>query len=302
MDLQSVRVFVSVAHEGSLKRAAEAAYLSPSRVSQIVAQLEREVGCDLLDRSARALKLTKNGVKFVELFDPVLTHWTTAETEFGQFSHGAPVVISLGFFSSAGYKILPMLMREVATKHDGIVILPRSYRYSHEVCSAVSSGKVDLGIVRAPLSDSSLSATKIVTDRFVVCFSTGQAPDRGSSAGELLRSNTVFAYPADSPSDVGNQSRSLIKRVAGTQAHTLSVTDTLSMLSMVSAGQGVAVIPFSSMDLNVPNVSFIDLEDSPALEISLCWRQTSIPRKVKEHIPTFVKAVSALQFTSAHKT
>lgn len=61
MDLDALRVFVKVAELGNFTRAGEHLGLSKSRASIRVQELEAELGCRLLHRSTRTVRLTSDG-------------------------------------------------------------------------------------------------------------------------------------------------------------------------------------------------------------------------------------------------
>src|SRR4030088_3825473 len=61
MDLRQLEYFVAVAEEQNFTRAAERVHISQSGVSAQIRQLERELGAELFDRSARIATLTVAG-------------------------------------------------------------------------------------------------------------------------------------------------------------------------------------------------------------------------------------------------
>jgi DNA-binding transcriptional LysR family regulator len=61
MELRQLEYLVAVTEEGSFTRAARRVHISQSGVSAQVRQLEQELGADLLDRSGRAVTLTRAG-------------------------------------------------------------------------------------------------------------------------------------------------------------------------------------------------------------------------------------------------
>src|SRR5690349_23964022 len=61
MELRQLEYLVAVAEEANFTRAAQRVRISQSGVSAQVRQLEREVGAALIDRSARAARLTDAG-------------------------------------------------------------------------------------------------------------------------------------------------------------------------------------------------------------------------------------------------
>jgi DNA-binding transcriptional LysR family regulator len=65
MDIDSVRIFVRVAELGSFTRASEQLGLSKARASIRIQELEAELGCRLLLRSTRAVRLSEDGEQFL---------------------------------------------------------------------------------------------------------------------------------------------------------------------------------------------------------------------------------------------
>src|SRR5205823_4449411 len=66
MELRQLEYFVAVAEERNFTRAAERVHISQSGVSAQIRQLERELGADLFDRSARTATLTVAGKAALE--------------------------------------------------------------------------------------------------------------------------------------------------------------------------------------------------------------------------------------------
>ncbi len=61
-----LRYFVTVAEEGQITRAAKKLYIAQPALSQAIAQLESELGLQLLERHARGVRLTAAGAAFLE--------------------------------------------------------------------------------------------------------------------------------------------------------------------------------------------------------------------------------------------
>ena len=71
MDTMQLSCFVEVAAQISFSKAAEALHVSQPTVSQIKA-LEDELGCALLARSTRTVRLTDDGFAFLEYANDIL--------------------------------------------------------------------------------------------------------------------------------------------------------------------------------------------------------------------------------------
>src|SRR3546814_15261198 len=64
MELRQIRNFVKIVDLGSLSRAAEAVHIAQSALSLQIANLEDELGCQLLSRSSRGVVPTDEGMQF----------------------------------------------------------------------------------------------------------------------------------------------------------------------------------------------------------------------------------------------
>jgi DNA-binding transcriptional LysR family regulator len=72
LDARRLRVLHEVNLRGSVTAAAAVLHVTPSAVSQQLAQLEREAGCDLLERSGRGVVLTHAGTALARHAEDVL--------------------------------------------------------------------------------------------------------------------------------------------------------------------------------------------------------------------------------------
>src|SRR5207253_1388064 len=66
MQFEALQVFCDVARHRSFSQAAQANSVTQSAASQIVSQLERRMGVQLIDRSTRPLQLTSLGQTYYE--------------------------------------------------------------------------------------------------------------------------------------------------------------------------------------------------------------------------------------------
>jgi LysR family transcriptional regulator for bpeEF and oprC len=72
----AMQVFVRVAECGSFSRAAETLDLSNGTVTTCVRKLEKHLGVTLIDRDTRRLRLTEQGLTYVQRCREVLEPWT----------------------------------------------------------------------------------------------------------------------------------------------------------------------------------------------------------------------------------
>lgn len=81
IDLNRIQMFAQVVEQGSFTKAAKVLGLTKATVSRKVAELESDVGAQLLFRTTRALKLTETGSRYFNRIQHVLLDLHTAEKQ-----------------------------------------------------------------------------------------------------------------------------------------------------------------------------------------------------------------------------
>src|SRR3954469_18909995 len=108
LDVRRLRVLREVAVCGSFSAAAEALHFTQSAVSQQIAALEREAGTQLVERSARGVRLTEAGEALVCHADAILAPPQAAERDLEAIAGLRGGRIRVVAFPSAGASLMPM--------------------------------------------------------------------------------------------------------------------------------------------------------------------------------------------------
>lgn len=82
--LQALHIFMRVAQLGSFTKAGDSLGLSKTHVSNVVQQLEKQLGCRLLHRTTRSVSLTQDGQLCVERSAVLLDEYQELESLFQQ--------------------------------------------------------------------------------------------------------------------------------------------------------------------------------------------------------------------------
>ncbi|MFK0168702.1 LysR family transcriptional regulator [Streptomyces sp. NPDC090306] len=200
MELRQLEYFVAVADERNFTRAAERVHISQSGVSAQIRRLERELGAELFDRSARVVTLTVAG-------KAVLEHARTALAAAGAVSRVAGEVtdlvrgrLTVGMV--AGCTLAPFFDALAAfhRAHPGVEVSLLEDR-SDRLADDVRSGALDVALVgTADDAPEGLETQVVVRERLVVAFPPGH-PLAGRSR---LGLRDVVAHPvACMPSGTG---------------------------------------------------------------------------------------------------
>jgi DNA-binding transcriptional LysR family regulator len=117
-----LRVLLEVFRTGSIAGAARALKLSPSAVSHQLAKLEDEAGVGLVERNAQSLRLTEAGRRLAVRAQEVTDILTAAEKDLLARARVDAGELRIGFFASAGYRLLPLALSRFATRFPGVAL------------------------------------------------------------------------------------------------------------------------------------------------------------------------------------
>lgn len=198
MDIALLRLFETVAQERSFSRAGQKLFRSQPAISLAVKRLEEDLGAQLIDRSARTLRLTDAGrevMAYVKQFLALERKMRLALAELRDLRAGKLVI-------GANESTALYLLRHVESfrqRHPGIdVELRRSL--SSRIPEAVLDGSLELGAISYDPGDPKLRTDRLYEDRltFVVSPEHRFAARREVGIAELGK-ETFIAHNVVSP-------------------------------------------------------------------------------------------------------
>ena len=105
-DLRHLRLFLAVAEERNFTRAAERVHMAQQAVSKAVAQLERELGVELLERTTREVRLTPAGAALLAAGPDALAGVERAFAAAVEVGRGLAGTVRLGATPALGLTVL----------------------------------------------------------------------------------------------------------------------------------------------------------------------------------------------------
>lgn len=176
LDLDAVQAFVLVADMQSFTRAAEALYTTQSAISLKLKRLEQRLGRRLLERTPRQVRLSSDGISFLDAARALLT---AHERALGRME-SATVRLALGISDHIAGDGLPLVLAQVNAFDPGVVIEVR-VGASRDVLAMFDRGEIDAAIVRR---DGERSDGELIQEERMGWFA---APQWQARAGEPLR-------------------------------------------------------------------------------------------------------------------
>ena len=197
MSLQYLRVFAyidEVARAGSIRKAAEALFITPSALDRRVQDLEKELGTELFERHARGMRLTAAG----ELF---LHHVRAQRADFerihGEIEHLKGLrrgTVAIAASQALAFSVLPELLNRFRRANPGISFKVRICD-RQAVVAALRSFDADLGVVYNVQPSADLTTLFQVEQRLCAVM-TAKHP---LAAQETVKMRDCLQYPLAMP-------------------------------------------------------------------------------------------------------
>jgi DNA-binding transcriptional LysR family regulator len=274
-DLRQLRHFIAVAERLHFGRAAAALHISQPPLSRSIRDLESRVGATLLARTRRRVELTPEGARFLEEARRILAQLERAVQEVGSMAAGAGGRLRLGFVSLADYGVLPTLLSNYKAARPRVELALREM-LSPDQAAALMAGELDFGLLLPPVADADLEHIVVQRERFVAALPARHRLARARTrlaVRELAGDAFVMAPRAIAPG-LHDIVAALAARAGFAPRVAQEAIQMQTVVSLVSSGLGVALVPASVANLGRRGVVYRELADShPRLDVWLAWRK-----------------------------
>ncbi len=271
-DMRQLRYFVAVAETLSFTQAAQRLHMSQPPLSQQIRALEDDLGVRLLDRNKRRVLLTGPGRLFLEEARKILAQAEAARLSVSGAAAGYTGRLRLAYAGSVAFHpTLPHALLNLSDVAPGIRVELREM-YSEQQYMALAARQIDAGFVRARAKDARLEQeTELRTiDREPLLLAL---PATHALAGrERIHLHEVakepfVTQPRALSTTLYDTLVQLAARVGFYPAIRQEVQQVTAMLTLVSAGVGLALVPASLRAVQLEGVRMIPLEDENAYQL-----------------------------------
>lgn len=270
--------FIAVAEELHFGLAAERLQMTQPPLSRQIQQLERELETKLFDRTSRRVELTQAGRALLPSARRLIDLAAKAAADVRSVGQGAAGTLTIAYTAMAGQAVIPDLVRRATAAFPQVSLLLKELVTVEQV-EGIEKGTVDIGLMRPLLTRPQLERRPVYRERLVVAASRESdlalegAPVRLIDLVDeplLMYSPGVARYFHDLLLSmfVAAGVHPRISQYAG-QIPTL--------LALVSAGLGVALVPESAARICPEPVALLPVHDKDPservnrVELDLVW-------------------------------
>jgi len=284
-DLRQLRHFIAVAERLHFGRAAAALHMSQPPLSRSIRDLELRLGATLLARTRRKVELTPEGARFLEEARRLLAQLEHAVLEVERMAAGGGR-LRLGFVSLADYGVLPSLLKAYKVARPGVALALREM-LSPDQAAALAAGELDFGLLLPPVAGADLEHIVVQRERFVVALPARHrlARSRGRIAMRELAAEAFVMVPREIAPGLYDMIAELATRAGFAPRVAQEAIQMQTVVSLVSSGMGVAVVPASVANLGRRGVAYRQISDPhPRLDLWLAWRRGALGAAAREFV------------------
>ena len=277
MDINQLRCFVTVGKELHFGRAAQRLEMMPASLSRFIRILEEDLGVRLLNRSTRNVSLTAEGAIFFDEASKLIDQFDALSRRFKSGLKDERRTLRIGAIDSAARGLVPALLNLF------VPLYPTSDIHIIEdktinLIPKLKSGWLDMIFIRAPqVIDSSLAIRFITRESCVLAVPLNHPLAGRSQVAVNDFQHEAMIIPDRRTRPHSHELTMSLFKLAGLTPHIAQFAEEKqTILSLVSAGLGLAVVPASYRTMNSESVSYIALdlpEQIKGLPLSIAWQK-----------------------------
>lgn len=272
MELRQLKYFLVLAEELHFSRAAQRLAISQPPLSVAIRQLEEELGAQLFERTSKEVRLTAAGLHLRGQAQDIMAQAQRVRQDMRAIAQGIQGSIRLGFVGSSIYRGLPEALESFRARHP-LVRIDMLELNSAEQIVALHHERLDLGLLHATRTPAGLESHTLVSEPFMACLPAGHAL---ASQSELrvrqLSSERMVLFSREVSPDYHQQIWQICQSEGFTPELHHEVRHWLSVLSMVSLGQGVSLVPACLQRVGFPGLAFARIAgDHPQSQMQAMW-------------------------------
>lgn len=258
IDTLGVQAFIAIADHGSFQKAADALHISQTALTRRLQNLEAFLGVTLVERTTRAVSLTRIGADFLPQAQRLLTDLATALQEIVETGKAQRGDVSIACVPTAGVQYLPQIMRRYAQRYPNNRVKVLDH-VSAGVAEAVLRREAEFGINIAQSHHPELHSVPLLQDPFVLIC----RDDHALAEQHALTWKQLEPYPLIFAGQISANRGVLDLALGGLPVKLQSfyeVQRSSTAMGLVAQGVAAAVVPALGVQQGAyPNVRVIAL-------------------------------------------
>jgi len=260
MELRHLKYFLAVAEELNFTKAAEKLFISQPPLSRQIKELEEELNAQLFERNNKKVLLTEAGKYFrkeaVDLFRSLeritLKTQKIAQNKSGDFR--------IGYTSSTFSVVISKLIQHLSALYPYVAF--KLYEVSTvKQIADLEQGKLDLGILRAPMTSTQLKSDLWFRDTYSIVYNKKIVQIQSEKEIKKLENEVFVFFNKDSAPHYYNSLLEICSGYGFSPNVVHESNNIVSIIQLIKNGLGISIVPSSlSKNYESEDIGFLELK------------------------------------------
>lgn len=279
LDVRRLYYFLVVAEELHFTRAARRLHIAQPPLSYQIQQLERDLDVQLFERTRRSVRLTDAGHVLLGEARRIFGQMEQTVRMVQRVGHGEVGLLRLGFVPSASNSVLPVSLRIYQQRFPNVQLSLKEMN-PDQLVREIHERHIDVAFLYLPLDDGDLHTRPVLREPLVVVLPAMHALSTAADVALQALADDLFIIPPPYTLAAGLRSHVLAacRRAGFVPKVAQEVWLMQTIIGLVAANMGVALVPASVQNLHRTGVVYKALQDRTiAVEMGMIWRDEELP-------------------------
>lgn len=300
MDLRDMRLFLAVAEEGHIGRAAARLHLSQPPLTRHIQALEEKLGVPLFIRTPKGMQLTEAGHTLLQEVPNLLelAHQATERTRLA--GQGLIGRLDVGLFGSGVLDVIPRMLARFHQARPNVKIVLHNLTKDAQI-QALRERRITVGFNRLVPPEIDICTETVLREPLMVAVADSHPlAVLPSLRLKDLDGVPLILYPNVPLRGLAQEVSDAFRAEGVPLRVEQEVEDVVTAIALVSAGFGAAVTTQSASNLRLPGVAFRPLHSSQLKDLELsCLYRRGDPSPA---LAAFLEVVQAFAATSGRRS
>jgi DNA-binding transcriptional LysR family regulator len=290
MELRHLRYFLTLAKELSFTKASEKLFIAQPPLSRQIKELETELNAQLFNRNNKKVELTEAGKFYAKEIGHLLQTLDRINLKTQKISQHISGEFRIAYISSTFSGDITELVKFLSSKYPFVNF--RLYEVpTVEQVLGLEQGKIDLGIIRAPLYSPEIETKLWFRDSFSLVFNRNNVNIRSEKEIKNLRDETFVFFNKEYAPFYYDTLIEICAKYGFAPKIVHESNNISSIIQLVKNGLGISIVPTNIVKShNYPDLGFLELKKLHLFtDILLATPKSSYSEIAKEAINFLLK-------------
>ena len=274
IDLADFEAVVALADTLHFGRASDRLHVSQPALSKRLRKLEDRIGGPLLVRRYRDVRLTEAGRMLAERGRLLLRESAATVAQSQRAARGEAGRLRIGFGIASIIGLLPDVLLRFRRSHPDVQLELRDMSTPDQV-AGLTSGEIDVGFVRLPVTAGRLVVRPVLDERLVLAIGP-RSPWQPRLGLRSVAAEPFIIIARARSASFYDHALSVCAATGFAPRIVQEANELFTVLSLVGAGLGVSLVPRSAASMQLPGIRFRELTlPEAAWDIGVAWHRDS---------------------------